>query len=315
MRVYTAVKLILYNAGYWDKMLNTSMSIRTEKDAQSGNSVFLEHKDGLAGVAAENRENGVKLETINGKPYYTREFTASSGTSTWKNEYFIDVWLENAPYDTMLVNEQNERLVFDGSRWKLPTEYRETDLNDNEEEFYGTFKICLPVQMCGEEGEIGVYSASSVAQYHIYRADNPAHSEQSFVIADPAYTTVEAAASLKWATTESLYGSVQLTKVDGSGQPLAGALFVLEGMGRSYAGTSGADGRVLWENLEPGAYTIRETQAPQGFRLAGAENVLVAANEVAPVTVRNDSFRTFTLRKTDAQNGASLRGAVFVFVK
>ena len=222
LRVYTALKVILVNAQYWDKPLKSSMEIRKGVD-QSGNEIFIEHPKGLAGNATELNQDGVRKETINGREYYTREYVVSSGTSTWKNGYCIDVSTTGEPYDTILVDGSNSIVTFDGSVWKVPTTQRDTEMNDNGSEYYGIFKLCLPVSTTPSDGNITIRSSSEVTQYNIFLADNPEYSEQSFVIADPAYTPISAIGTFRWVTTTSIFGSILLLKTDGSGKPLMGA--------------------------------------------------------------------------------------------
>ena len=95
IRTFSVIKIILYNASPWDRILKNSMIIRNEKDNEDGRGIDIQLKEGLA-EAVEQKAYDIKLETINGKEYYTREFTAASGTSTWKNGYFIDLWADGA---------------------------------------------------------------------------------------------------------------------------------------------------------------------------------------------------------------------------
>ncbi|KZE38917.1 hypothetical protein AV656_08430 [Bhargavaea cecembensis] len=69
-------------------------------------------------------------------------------------------------------------------------------------------------------------------------------------------------------TNTAITGSLTVTKVDEAGDPLAGAEFELRDQdGKVIAGTSGADGKILFENLDWGSYLLVETKAPEGYRL------------------------------------------------
>ncbi|MDI9498715.1 MAG: leucine-rich repeat protein [Bacillota bacterium] len=67
-------------------------------------------------------------------------------------------------------------------------------------------------------------------------------------------------------------GAVVVTKVDTEGAPLQDAVFSLAMLNKAtstfevlYEANSDADGRVTWDELEPGSYEIREVAAPVGY--------------------------------------------------
>lgn len=64
-------------------------------------------------------------------------------------------------------------------------------------------------------------------------------------------------------------GSISILKTDSSGKTLAGAQFTLyNGEGTAVrALTSGGDGWVSFRNLPAGSYTVKETAAPEGYRM------------------------------------------------
>jgi uncharacterized surface anchored protein len=316
MRVYTAVKIILYNAHFWTKPLVTSMEIRFEKEDHLSN-LNIEAKGGIV-EAAQYNNYGIKIESRNGNDYYTRTVYVSSATSTFKNDYTIDTWAENAPGGTLFTAEDNSNLQTferDGyTVYRVPTAERDTSLNDNDSEYWGACKIWIPVNTADANGDITIKGSTTANQYNIYRADNPEWAEQSYIIADPATTPLQAAATLRWKTTQSIYGKLIVEKIDGMGRPLAGAIFALDGGGSTLTGTSDQNGVILWEHLDPSVqYVLREVQAPAGYRIAEAINITVPAGQTLTQVVKNDSYRTFRLRKTDKQSGYSLRGAVFEF--
>ncbi len=67
--------------------------------------------------------------------------------------------------------------------------------------------------------------------------------------------------------------------------PLAGAEFTLTGVGANNAGTvemtatSDADGRIFFNNLEVGTYTLKETKAPAGYMKDSKEHTVVITAE------------------------------------
>lgn len=69
-------------------------------------------------------------------------------------------------------------------------------------------------------------------------------------------------------TNETLKGRIEFTKVTHTGSPLARAEFDLYRKGENVAlatAVSGANGKVVFDNLERGEYRISETKAPSGY--------------------------------------------------
>lgn len=315
LRTYEALWIILYNASFWDRMLNTGMGIRLA-DNDSQKILDIEHRDGLSGAEKEGMA-GIKKETINGAEYYTRQFVVASATSTFKHDYFIELWTDTAPEGTIFAGLDNvplQTVIWEGKTlWKVPTKNRATNMNENGEEYAGDFKICIPVRNTPPEGDIIINATTTATQYNIYLANNTDDKEQSYVIADPTYTGMSCSGELKWKKTISPYGRLIVNKTDGMGQPLPGAIFRLTGAdGSVFEGTSNSQGRIIWERLNPDVqYTLSETQTPLGYIKADDVTVSVPANQTQTVNVKNYSEQHLRIRKIDAQNGSPLIGATF----
>ncbi len=315
IRTYEALWIILYNASFWDRMLNTGMGIRLA-DNDSQKILDIEHRDGLSGAEKEGMA-GIKKETINGAEYYTRQFVVASATSTFKHDYFIELWTDTAPEGTIFAGLDNvplQTVIWERKTlWKVPTKYRETSMNENGEEYAGNFKICIPVRNTPPEGDIIINATTTATQYNIYLANNTDDKEQSYVIADPTYTGMSCSGELKWKKTISPYGRLIVNKTDGMGRPLPGAIFKLTGAdGSVFEGTSNSQGRIIWEKLNPDVqYTLSETQTPLGYIKADDVTVSVLANQTQTVNVKNYSEQYLRIRKIDAQNGSPLIGATF----
>lgn len=87
-------------------------------------------------------------------------------------------------------------------------------------------------------------------------------------------------------------GAILVLKTDPDGKPLSGAEFTLyDNAGGAVAtGTTGADGKVSFENLPAGQYTVAETRVPSGYvRVAGNQDVTLSANETRSLTVVNEA--------------------------
>ncbi|MGF2641668.1 SpaA isopeptide-forming pilin-related protein [Bacillus cereus] len=72
-------------------------------------------------------------------------------------------------------------------------------------------------------------------------------------------------------------------------------------------------GKVVSQKLEPGKYTLKETKAPQGYKLLKEEiEVVVEANKVVEVQVENaKELGSLQVIKKDAESGKVLAGAEF----
>ncbi|HDR7705117.1 TPA: hypothetical protein QCX91_002716, partial [Bacillus thuringiensis] len=72
-------------------------------------------------------------------------------------------------------------------------------------------------------------------------------------------------------------------------------------------------GKVISQKLEPGKYTLKETKAPQGYKLLKEEiEVVVEANKVVEVQIENaKELGTLQVTKKDAESGKVLAGAEF----
>ena len=317
MRVFRAVQLILHSAEQWDRIYHTGMYIRLEEDELGGNISI--PGDMTLEYAADNQRFGIKREVIGGRSYYTREYIFASATSTYYDDYNIEVWTDGAPSGYMFVDENNQELAHgsfrDISTWRVPTVIHTTDINDNGFEYWGRAKLCIPVDTVPNSGEITINCGSYVMQYQIYLAHNSVATEQSYIIADPSKGTLTADAVITWGSEETETGDLQITKIGGGGQPLEGAKFTLSGSdGSSISGTTNASGNILWTNLKPDVqYTLTETEAPAGYAITDVVNVTIQAARTNYVTVKDSTQKTLTVRKIDAQNGYSLQGATIAF--
>ena len=317
MRVFRAVQLILNTARQWDRIYHTGMYIRLEENELGGNISI--PADMTLAFAADQEQYGIKREVINGTAYYTREYIFASATSTYYDDYNIEVWADGAPSGYMFVDESNQELprgsFRDVATWRVPTVIHTTDINDNGYEYWGKGKLCIPADTVPNSGEITVNCGSYVMQYQIYLAHNSVASEQSYIIADPSKGTLTADAVIKWGGVQTETGELQVKKVSGGGQPLAGAKFTLSGSdGTSRTGTTDASGIIEWTGLLPNVnYILTETEAPAGYAVVDPVNVTIQAARTNYVTVKDSTQKTLTVHKIDAQNGYSLLGAVIAF--
>ena len=320
IRVFDSIKAILRLANGWTQYLHTGLSLRAEEN-RDVRGVEVVNEFGLEG-AAEDGTDGIKLERINGREYYTRVVYVSSATSTWIDDYKTKVYSTDAPQGTIFVAENNSPLETareDGAVcYKVDTsKQRSTNLNANGSEYYGAFKVCIPADNVMDEGSFTIKAMGGVAQFNLYLAYNPSASEQSYIISDPGYTTCDSQIPFKWNSTEDLpdTASLQVVKAGAGGSPLEGAEFTLTGdKGTTVTGTTDRSGQIIWRDLPADEkFTLSETSAPEGYQIIAPMGVTLTAGRTEYLTVTDDVERGFTIKKVDAQNKGSLQGAVFRF--
>lgn len=111
-------------------------------------------------------------------------------------------------------------------------------------------------------------------------------------------------------------GEIKVTKKSSDGILLKGAVFELLSSSGSVLATktTGSDGVVLFADLTPGTYTVREKSAPEGYALSASSSsgVTVAAGTTTHVSFTNERI-TGRIRvvKTDSLTGKPLAGSVF----
>lgn len=320
IRVFDAVKAILTQANGWTHYLSTGLSVRAEENTDV-RGVEIVNEFGLQGAVDSDTE-GIKLETINGKEYYTRTMYVSSATSTWVDSYLTKIYSDDAPSDTIFTTLNNTALqttTYNGKTCYLvdTSNNRQTNLNANYEEFYGAFKVAIPVDNAAAEGSFNIKAVGRAGQYNLFLAYNPSSSEQSYIVADPGYTSLEAQMPFKWSSKEELgeTASLQVVKAGAGGAPLEGAEFTLIGSGgTTVTGRSDRNGRIEWNDLPADeSYTLTESKAPAGYNIVDPVNVTLQAGRTNYLTVRNNTEKSFRVKKIDTQNKSSLPGAVFRF--
>lgn len=112
-------------------------------------------------------------------------------------------------------------------------------------------------------------------------------------------------------------GSVLLQKVSEEGNPLAGAVFELL-RGEESMGLYQTDelGQILVENLIPGEYTFRETEAPEGYIIDKTPLMFTVSDEAQgePERILVGAVKNWQgqiLLKKTSEDGKALSGAVF----
>ena len=112
---------------------------------------------------------------------------------------------------------------------------------------------------------------------------------------------------------------IHITKLDEeSMRPLAGAVFRVTMVDGSFVKdfTTGSDGSVELQDLEPGVYTVQEIEAPDGYeRNTEIRTFEAKANENVELVFTNKKKPNMEILKVDADSGEPLAGAVFRIAK
>lgn len=112
---------------------------------------------------------------------------------------------------------------------------------------------------------------------------------------------------------------IHLIKVDASTMaPLPNATFRISMIGGTFSKefTTGEDGTIDLSALEPGAYTVEETAAPDGYLIDQAvRTIQINGNEDANFVFTNTPKPSFSLVKLDSFSGGYLSGAIFRIAK
>lgn len=109
--------------------------------------------------------------------------------------------------------------------------------------------------------------------------------------------------------------SIEIMKVDSqTDAPLAGAKIKIEQADGAAIGTytTGADGKIVLEDMAEGAYVITEVVAPDGYLLDGTHHTIeVSAGETAQLKLENVPKPGLEILKVDEDTGTPLIGAKF----
>ena len=116
--------------------------------------------------------------------------------------------------------------------------------------------------------------------------------------------------------TNSKLPSLTLTKTSSDGTPLAGVTFRLakvEDGGHYLDRTTGPDGTITWEGLEPGVYSLVETATVSDHILDAQEHhVQLFPGKESTIDLENDRRPNLTVVKRDADSGAPIADTVFL---
>ena len=167
----------------------------------------------------------------------------------------------------------------------------------------GTFITNLDGLATTGELEPGVYT--------VYETKAP----EGYTLNSTPYTvTVRAGLTTSLNVRDTQNAGLTITKTNESGNPLAGAEFTLYTRnGQKVADlVTQVNGVASVPNLTAGYYILRETKAPDGYKLdSSSRMIMVKSDAGASVKIVNQSLSQIVIKKTDADTGLALSGAVF----
>ncbi len=116
--------------------------------------------------------------------------------------------------------------------------------------------------------------------------------------------------------TNSKLPSLLLTKTSADGTPLAGVSYRLakiEDGGHYLDRTTGTDGTILWEGLEPGVYSLIETATVSDHILDPVEHhIQLFPGKTSTLPLENNKRPNLYIHKNDADNGDPIPGTVYL---
>lgn len=118
--------------------------------------------------------------------------------------------------------------------------------------------------------------------------------------------------------TDTKRPGLEVIKVDSAtGDPLAGATFELYSMDGTMIDrrTTDESGILIFTDLKPGSYALRESKAPDGYKTDKEGSIVqIKAGATAIIEITNTPYSNLNLKKTD-ENGNPLAGAVFTVTR
>ena len=116
--------------------------------------------------------------------------------------------------------------------------------------------------------------------------------------------------------TNSKLPSLELTKTSSDGTPLAGVSYRLakiEDGGHYLDRTTGTDGTILWEGLEPGVYSLTETATVSDHILDPIEHhIQLFPGKTSTITLENNKRPNLYIHKSDADTGDPIPETVYL---
>lgn len=174
---------------------------------------------------------------------------------------------------------------------------------------------------------IGTYTTDSDGEIYIsglepgtYLAKEIAATDDYVVNSTPQQIELSAGGGIaRLVFLNYLKPGIHLTKLDSQTmQPLVNATFLIEQVGGTYSKefTTDENGEIDLSKLTPGAYTVTETKAPDGYLIDAATRIIqINEGENAQFVFTDTQKPSLSVVKYDPNTGKNLAGAVFRIAK
>ena len=176
------------------------------------------------------------------------------------------------------------------------------------------FKVMVPVssaQNLKTTITVNVKATGKVDKAYEYKSSDSSVQNVYGKALYPTTSNLSAKTTLNLATSK-----VSITKIDSkTKQGLAGATFVLyDNSGKQITTWTSTTGAHIIQNLPNGTYTLKETNAPAGYKISKESTTFTISDTNRDVTVKveNTLYSKVSIIKIDSKTKVALAGAEFV---
>lgn len=266
-------------------------SFRTDK--------VTDHAGNISMTAEELPIGSYKVYEITAPEGY--EMDSAAQTVNWDGRRNITLSFENTRKPTLIIYKCDE-----GNNYNLPGATFEVYKNGQ----------LITTVTTNDNGlayvhgiTTGYYTVKETAAPEGYVLDSSEHSVY-IDLYDPA-----TADDPRLVITNAAKPDLEIVKTDAvTGEPVAGVSFKINKADGSTLTTvaTGADGKALVEDLDPGVYTVTETSVPGNYLLNETpQSITLAPNKTGIVQFQNYPKPGLTINKVDSITGDPIKGARF----
>ncbi|MBS4202392.1 Cna B-type domain-containing protein [Bacillus sp. FJAT-49732] len=289
--------------------------------------VFELYKDNnLVSEHTTDNEGIIYLEDFEPGNYYFKEKTPKQHYQQNDNEYRFTIEEKQTEVDKVIV--KNELIPGSAKIKKVDADNTSKGLKGAVFEILTENKKSVKTVETGEDGTVrtgdlrpGKYLLKEIqAPYGYNISDQEAKDGIEFEIVHSQVTPID----IRTITNEVKTTKIELTKKDAiSGNLLPGAEFELTYQAGPYPNgttvikTADSSGKVTFEDLKPGTYSIKESKAPEGYILNTTPIIVevtlnhVHNNQTVKKDIQNDPFVHVILVKEDSETAYKLADAKF----
>ena len=265
------------------------------------------------GMYTKDDRNQITVNTYNALDYLVN--TVAKDTNIHKQEGTISVnkvgeFVENGNYysqDYEVVSILDEKSYEVKDVTGFPEGTIISNLSNSPQNVFEAgekFRILIPKSGLNKEINGNFNIVGKVKNYPVFFGDSKDSSKQNYVVTFDEFGDELATVNFKASVNT---GKVKVLKVDSeTKEPISGVTFELrkDGQEEALEGTTNEKGEIIFENLFPGKYTLKETKTREEYKINTKEfEVEVRYNEQSEVTVENDIIKGFfRIIKQDLEN-------------